>query len=103
MSTYEDLQSVRLRAAVEKFINERSEFVTALKNSSGNDADYHRWSGHAEARRQLAEDLGWTVPYEPSDRTAVKVPDGVPADCWINHGCDGTDCAHMHNDTPVGA
>lgn len=62
-----------LRAIVEKHINMRSEYITALKNSRGSEnGDYDRWTGGAEARRQLAEDLGWTVPYEPTDRTAPK-------------------------------
>jgi hypothetical protein len=47
------------------FVNERPEYVAALINCSpGNDADYWRWSGGAEARRQLAETLGWTVPHK---------------------------------------
>lgn len=60
-----------MTVVVEKFINERSEFVNALKGTSGQEdlSDYHRWQGHAEARRQLAEDLNLTVPHEPGDRT----------------------------------
>ena len=63
-----------LRAIVEKHINMRPEYITALKNSRGTDdnADYWRWNGGAEARRQLAEDLGWTTPFHPGDRTAPK-------------------------------
>ncbi|SDW34151.1 hypothetical protein SAMN04487912_102394 [Arthrobacter sp. cf158] len=56
------------------FINQRSEYVTAARNSGGDVADYHRWQGHMEARRQLAEKLGYTVPYEVSDRTERILP-----------------------------
>jgi hypothetical protein len=42
---------------VDKFISERDECVTALRNSTDADADYWRWQGHAEARRQLREQL----------------------------------------------
>lgn len=62
-----------LRAIVEKHINMRSEYITALKNTVNcENGDYDRWQGGAEARRQLAQDLGWTVPYEPGDRTGPK-------------------------------
>lgn len=60
---------------VEKFINERSEYITALKDGGGGDsADYYRWTGNAEGRRQLATDLNWTVPHNPGERTAPKPP-----------------------------
>lgn len=56
-----------LEVVVAGFIAERSQYVTALKNSrcdgDGPDIDYWRWQGHAEARRQLAEQLGMEVPY----------------------------------------
>jgi hypothetical protein len=52
------------QAKVLAFINQRPEYVQALRNSRGAGADYHRWSGHAEARRQLATVLGLTVPHE---------------------------------------
>lgn len=60
-----------LDAAVEEFINERPGYITALRNTpgDGSQADYYRWQGHAEARRQLAQKLGWTVPHEPGDST----------------------------------
>ena len=65
-----------LRAIVEKHINMRSEYITALKNTVNcENGDYDRWQGGAEARRQLAQDLGWTVPYEPGDRTVPKEAD----------------------------
>lgn len=60
-----------MRATVEAFINERPGYITALKNTRGTDdqSDYHRWQGGAEARRQLANALGWTVPHERNDKT----------------------------------
>lgn len=60
-----------LRAVVERFINQRTEYVSALKATRGTDdqSDYHRWQGGAEARRQLATALGWTVPHNPGDKT----------------------------------
>lgn len=48
------------RLIVEAFIAERADYVTAIENA-GNGPDYHRWQGHAEARRQLAERLGLTL------------------------------------------
>lgn len=61
----------QLEAAIKDFIDQRPEYITALKNTRGDDsqADYYRWSGHAEARRQLAQKLGWTVPHEPGETT----------------------------------
>jgi hypothetical protein len=57
------------REKVLDFINARSEYVTALRNCPGDaDTDYYRWSGHAEARRQLATKLGLTIPYEMGQR-----------------------------------
>lgn len=53
-----------------EFINERPEYVTACRNAHpDNTADYHRWQGGAEARRQLAQRLGWTVPHEIGEKT----------------------------------
>ncbi|WP_155289245.1 hypothetical protein [Rhodococcoides fascians] len=49
-------------SAVRKFIRERHEYVLAASASNGSDADYFRWQGHMEARRQLAQKLG--LPYE---------------------------------------
>lgn len=66
---------------VRAFIDERPEYITALKNVApgGSDADYWRWSGGAEARRQLAERLSWTVPHIHGDTTGPK-PEKGPAD-----------------------
>lgn len=56
---------------VEHFINERPGYIQALKDTRGTDdqSDYWRWQGHAEARRQLATVLGYTVPHEPGETT----------------------------------
>lgn len=56
---------------VEHFINERPGYIQALKDTRGTDdqSDYWRWQGHAEARRQLASALGYTVPHEPGETT----------------------------------
>ena len=44
---------------VHAFIHARREFVGVLRQYSTEDmTDYHRWTGHAEARRELAETLG---------------------------------------------
>lgn len=55
------LEALQLEAdplkVVVDFVAKREEYVQALKNSPHADADYFRWSGHAEARRQLREKL----------------------------------------------
>jgi hypothetical protein len=56
-------------ATVMAFINDRPRYVAVLRDSTVADADYNRWSGHAEARRQLATSLGLTVPFEPGETT----------------------------------
>jgi hypothetical protein len=65
----------RLRAqmaAVEKFVAARAEYITAINNCPpDNSADYWRWQGHAEGRRQLSQTLGlpvgWPADYDSSD------------------------------------
>ena len=60
-------------ATVFAHIDQRPEYVTALRNSTDTtNGDYGRWSGHAEARRQLAEALDMTVPYEHGETTQPK-------------------------------
>lgn len=61
--------------AAAKFINERTEYVNVLRGCTEANEDYYRWQGGAEARRQLAQKLGWTVPYEHGDKTAKVVAD----------------------------
>lgn len=71
----EEVERLRAQLAiVEKFINERPEYMHALNDASA-DADranYYRWTGNAEARRHLATDLDWTVPHEAGDKTQPK-------------------------------
>ncbi|WP_372344633.1 hypothetical protein [Streptomyces sp. KL116D] len=54
-------------AKVAEFVAKRAEYITAI-NGCHNDADYWRWQGHAESRRQLAQELGlpvaWPAEYE---------------------------------------
>ncbi|MFZ3592244.1 hypothetical protein [Streptomyces sp. BH104] len=49
-------------AKVAEFAAKRAEYITAI-NGCHNDADYWRWQGQAEARRQLAEELGLPVAW----------------------------------------
>ncbi|MEV6219905.1 hypothetical protein [Nocardia sp. NPDC051833] len=67
---------IKLRAqldVVRAHINGRPEYITACLNAGpDNDHDYYRWQGGAEARRQLAQDLDWTVPHKPGETTAPK-------------------------------
>lgn len=62
-------------APVIDFINQRPEYITALKHSSDAGSDYFRWSGHAEARRQLANRLDLPVPHEYADRIGAEAGD----------------------------
>lgn len=57
-----------------EFINDRPNFIVAMRNCPGADADYYRWSGHAEARRVLAGKLNMTVPHEPGETTKLVEP-----------------------------
>ncbi|MGW3992409.1 hypothetical protein ACWEF6_02870 [Amycolatopsis sp. NPDC004772] len=50
---------------VAEFVAERDEYVNALAQCTEPSPDYHRWQGHAEARRQLSERLG-----QPTVRSA---------------------------------
>ncbi|MFF5261289.1 hypothetical protein ACFY4C_20295 [Actinomadura viridis] len=55
-------------AIVEKFVADRAQFVTAIVNCHPDNAhDYDRWQGHAEGRRQLAQQLGLPVAW-PADQ-----------------------------------
>ena len=71
-------------ALVRDFINARRGIVQVLRQYSTDDmTDYHRWTGHAEARRVLAEDLGLTLDpetgglasHEPATATGAPGPD----------------------------
>lgn len=60
----------RFAIQVEHFISDRGGYITAIENCSpDNIADYWRWQGHAEARRQLLISLPWP----PDDDTAERV------------------------------
>ncbi|MER6778411.1 MULTISPECIES: hypothetical protein [unclassified Streptomyces] len=69
-----------LSAASEKvaaFCAQRAEYVTNLRNCSPtNDRDYYRWSGHAEARRQLSQRLGLPVGWPAGDQVEAGASDG---------------------------
>lgn len=68
----------RLRAqmaAVEKFCAARAAYITAINNCSPeNSADYWRWQGHAEGRRQLSQELklpvAWPIEYKQAKQVA---------------------------------
>lgn len=70
MSASDTLQSV-----VTKFLDQREEYVRVLRQCVDADADYHRWQGHAEARRQLRDRLanaGVNLTAKPRDEATVK-------------------------------
>jgi hypothetical protein len=58
-------------AKVAAHVEQRAEFITAI-NGCHNDADYWRWQGQAEARRQLAEELGLPVAWPAKDEEAAR-------------------------------
>lgn len=49
--------AVTVSQIVADFVAQREEYVRVLRQCVDGDADYHRWQGHAEARRQLADKL----------------------------------------------
>lgn len=49
--------SDELTKVVRDFLDEREDYVRVLKQCVDADDDYYRWSGHAEARRQLRSRL----------------------------------------------
>ncbi|GAA3958460.1 hypothetical protein GCM10023085_46090 [Actinomadura viridis] len=65
----EEVKRLRERMAiVEAFVADRAQFVTAIVNCHPDNAhDYDRWQGHAEGRRQLAQQLGLPVAW-PGDQ-----------------------------------
>lgn len=65
---------------IASFCAERAGFITAINNCHpDNVADYHRWQGHAEARRQLAERLGLPTawPAKGGEVTDQPTPDAT--------------------------
>lgn len=67
-----------LEAAAEQvaeFCAQRAEYVTNLRAFvEGGEYDYYRWSGHAEARRQLSQRLGLPVGWPAEDLPVVPTP-----------------------------
>jgi len=62
---------------VHAFVNERAQFIQVLRNYVGEDnGDYIRWTGHAEARRVLAETLGIELD---KDAGGIRKPAGGPS------------------------
>lgn len=77
----EELAAVRAELAVARthlarvaeHINQRPKLMTAINDCApGNVSAYWWLNGAAEARRQLAEALGWTVPHELGETTDRK-------------------------------
>jgi len=59
LALLDDLDAAEAKlAVVNKFLAEREQCLTAIKNCPPDRVDYWRWQGHAEARRVLADDLG---------------------------------------------
>lgn len=66
-----------LETAAEKvalFCAQRAEYVTNLRQHGSSDEDYYRWSGHAEARRQLSQRLGLPVAWPLGDGESAPAP-----------------------------
>lgn len=64
-----------LQSIVTRFLGQREEYVRVLRQCVDADADYHRWQGHAEARRQLGrslEEAGVDLTAEHLDVAAIK-------------------------------
>lgn len=68
-----------LERRVRGFINERTRYVEQSRSREfGPDwVPNGEVQGHLDARRQLAQALGWTVPSEPGDRTGHPTRDAV--------------------------
>lgn len=62
---------------VNTFVNERRDFIRVLRQYSTEDmTDYHRWTGHAEARLVLAEMLALELDKETGGlKTTEETPD----------------------------
>lgn len=64
-------------AAVAEFVAKRAEYITNIEHCSpSNDHDYWRWQGHAEARRQLSQQLGLPVGWPAKDNAKAGASDG---------------------------
>ena len=111
---------------VAAFIAQREEYVRVLRQCVDADADYHRWQGHAEARRQLADRLRAAPLLGPRpllDRDAVRLrletarghrwdddttADGIvelartmPTDAEIHEAIDSALDSHAYDDVPI--
>lgn len=66
-----EIEDLRKRMAlVEAFVADRASYITAIRNCHpDNQHDYNRWQGHAESRRQLAEQLGLPVAWPAEEAT----------------------------------
>ncbi|WP_428956137.1 hypothetical protein [Streptomyces sp. cg35] len=66
----------RLQGELEKVaehVAKRAEYVTAINNCHPNNRhDYWRWQGHAESRRQLAQQLGLPVAWPAKSEEAAR-------------------------------
>ena len=64
------VEAATVPTKVADFCAERAGFITAINNCHpDNVSDYHRWQGHAEARRQLSERLGLPTAWPPAATT----------------------------------
>jgi hypothetical protein len=87
-------EAARLRkrlAIVEKFVADRAGYITAIRNCHpDNQHDYDRWQGHAESRRQLAEQLdlpvAWPALEVPAPQHYDKTPDPLDGCHWCACG-----------------
>lgn len=70
---------------VTAFCAQRAEYVTSLRQFvEGGEDDYFRWTGHAEARRQLSQSLGLPVGWPAEDKPAP-APAKDPHDSPLHH------------------
>ncbi|MEU0157973.1 hypothetical protein ABZ154_03770 [Streptomyces sp. NPDC006261] len=79
-----------LEAQAEKtaaFCAQRAEYVTNLRAFvEGGEHDYYRWTGHAEARRQLSQSLGLPVGWPAEDKQSTPpAPAEDPHDSPLHH------------------
>ncbi|MFI8865306.1 hypothetical protein ACIGNW_00080 [Streptomyces sp. NPDC053707] len=70
-----------LEAQAEKVVSfcaQRAEYVTNLRAFvKGSEPDYFRWTGHAEARRQLSQSLGLPVGWPAEDKQNAPHPNST--------------------------
>ncbi|MET8377957.1 hypothetical protein [Streptomyces microflavus] len=75
-----EVEALRTRVAeleaqaetVSAFCAQRAEYVASLRQFvEGGEPDYFRWTGHAEARRQLSQSLGLPVAWPAEDASSA--------------------------------